>query len=362
MITVGDTLILGIETSCDDTAAAVVKNGHEVLSNILHTQETVHAPYGGVVPEFASRVHIEVVNRVVREAIIQANVRLDQLDAIAVTQGPGLIGALLVGLSFGKALAYSSNIPLIGVHHLEGHLASVRLSSLKIPYPHIALLVSGGHFNLYVVQSSEHYEQLGRTLDDAAGEAFDKGAKMLGLGYPGGPLIDRLAQSGDARKALFPLPYPSTQTLNFSFSGIKTALRYFLHNPQKHHPNTTSADIAAGYQASIVQVLVQKTIHAAMCHDIADIVMVGGVAANSFLRTTMHDQAVAHRFRIHVPELQYCTDNGAMIAAAGWDAYTRQEFAALNIEPFAQRPLRDRSTTMASCGTATEASTYTLTT
>lgn len=349
----GDTLILGIETSCDDTAAAVIRNGHEVLSGILHTQEVVHAPYGGVVPEFASRVHIEVVDRVVRDAMAQANVRLDQLHAVAITQGPGLIGALLVGLSFGKALAYSSDIPLIGVHHLEGHLASARLDSAQVPFPHIALLVSGGHSNLYVVHSDEHYEQLGRTLDDAAGEAFDKGAKMLGLGYPGGPQIDRLAQSGDAGKAPFPLPYPSTQSFDFSFSGIKTALRYFLQSPHKHHPDVTSADIAAGYQTSIVQVLVQKTIHAAVCYDIADIVVVGGVAANSLLRTTMHDRATAHRFRVHIPELRYCTDNGAMIAAAGWNAYTRQEFASLDIEPFAQQPLGARSATMATTETTT---------
>ncbi|HHZ83594.1 MAG TPA: tRNA (adenosine(37)-N6)-threonylcarbamoyltransferase complex transferase subunit TsaD [Nitrospirales bacterium] len=362
MITVGDTLILGIETSCDDTAAAVVKNGHEVLSDILHTQEVVHAPYGGVVPEFASRVHIEVVDRVVREAIAQADTRVDQLHAVAVTQGPGLIGALLVGLSFGKALAYSCDIPLLGVHHLEGHLASARLGITQIPFPHIALLVSGGHSNLYAVQSPEHYEQLGRTLDDAAGEAFDKGAKMLGLGYPGGPLIDQLAQSGDARKAPFPLPYPSTQSFDFSFSGIKTALRYFLQTPQKHHPDTTSADIAAGYQASIVQVLVQKTIHAAVCYDISDIVVVGGVAANSLLRKTMADRAATHQFRVHVPELRHCTDNGAMIAAAGWNAYTHREFASLDIEPFAQQPLRDRPETMISCGTVNELPTCVLTT
>ena len=251
-----------------------------------------------------------------------------------------MIGALLVGLSFGKALAYSSDLPLIGVHHLEGHLASARLGTDRIPFPHIALLVSGGHTNLYAVHSLTHYEQLGRTLDDAAGEAFDKGAKMLGLGYPGGPLIDRLAQSGDPRKAQFSLPYPSKQSFDFSFSGIKTALRYCLHSPHEHHPDATSADIAAGYQASIIQVLVQKTIHAAMCHDIADIVMVGGVAANSFLRTTMDEYAAAHRFRVFVPELHHCTDNGAMIAAAGWNAYTRQEFASLDIEPFSQQQLK----------------------
>lgn len=350
-----DTLILGIETSCDDTAVAVVKNGREVLSDVLHTQDVVHAPYGGVVPECASRVHIEVVDRVVREAIAQANVRLDQLHAIAVTQGPGLIGALLVGLSFGKALAYSSDIPLIGVHHLEGHLASARLGTAEVPFPHIALLVSGGHTNLYAVHSHEHYEQLGRTLDDAAGEAFDKGAKMLGLGYPGGPLIDRLAQSGDPRKAPFPLPYPSKQSFDFSFSGIKTALRYFLQSSHEHHPDVTSADIAAGYQASIIQVLVQKTIHAAACHDITDIVVVGGVAANSLLRTTMYDHAATHRFCVHVPELRYCTDNGAMIAAAGWNAFTHQEFASLDIEPFAQHP---RPKTMP----VTEAPTFALTT
>ena len=349
-----DALILGIETSCDDTAAAVVKNGRQVLSDVLHTQELVHAPYGGVVPEFASRVHIEVVDHVVRGAIAQAGVRLDQLDAVAVTQGPGLVGALLVGLSFGKALAYSSDLPLIAVHHLEGHLASARLGTRHVPFPHIALLVSGGHTNLYAVHSPKHYESLGRTLDDAAGEAFDKGAKMLGLGYPGGPLIDQLAQSGDARKAPFPLPYPSMQSFDFSFSGIKTALRYFLQSPREHHPGMTSADIAAGYQESIVQVLVQKTIHAAAYRNIADITVVGGVAANSRLRTTMYEHAAIHGFRVHTPALQHCTDNGAMIAAAGWNAYTQQQFASLDIEPFAQQRVKDRPETMPICGTIPE--------
>tara|TARA_B100000315_G_C14588341_1_gene594354 strand:+ start:3079 stop:4149 length:1071 start_codon:yes stop_codon:yes gene_type:complete len=336
-----DTLILGIETSCDDTAAAVVKNGHEVLSDVLHTQEAVHAPYGGVVPEFASRVHLETVDSVVREAITQANVQLAHLHAIAVTQGPGLIGSLLVGLSFGKALAYATNIPLIGVHHLEGHLFSARLGTTKIPFPHIALLVSGGHTNLYAVQSYEHYEQIGRTLDDAAGEAFDKGAKMLGLGYPGGPLIERLAQSGDPNKAPFPLPYPSKQSFDFSFSGIKTALRYFLQSSHEHHPDTTPADIAAGYQTSIIQVLMQKTIHAAAYYDISDIIVVGGVAANSLLRATMREHATTHQFRLYFPELRYCTDNGAMIASAGWNSYKHRIFSPLNTEPFAKQRFRE---------------------
>jgi N6-L-threonylcarbamoyladenine synthase len=314
------------------------------------------------VPEYASRVHIEVVDSVVREAIAQADVRLNHLHAIAVTQGPGLIGALLVGLSFGKALAYSANIPLIGVHHLEGHLASARLGTTQIPFPHIALLVSGGHTNLYAVQSHDHYEQLGRTLDDAAGEAFDKGAKMLGLGYPGGPLIDKLAQSGDPRKVPFSLPYPSKRSFDFSFSGIKTALRYFLQSPREHHSDMTSADIAAGYQTSIVEVLIQKTIHAAVCYDISDIVVVGGVAANSLLRTTMYDHTATHHLHLHFPEPRYCTDNGAMIAAAGWNAYTRKNFAPLDTEPFAKQPLRKRPDTMIACEPTTETSTCAMTT
>ena len=337
-----DTLILGIETSCDDTAAAVVKGGYHVLSDVLRSQDDIHTPFGGIVPEFASRAHIAQVEPVVHAALDQAGIQLSDLDAVAVTQGPGLIGSLLVGVSFAKALAYTANIPLIGVHHLEGHLASVWLDSPDVPVPHIALVVSGGHTNLYLVPSRGKYQLLGQTLDDAAGEAFDKAAKMLGLGYPGGPIIDQLAQSGDPRNAPFSLPYASKQSFDFSFSGIKTALRYFLQSAATRRDTVSDADIAAGYQTAIVTVLVQKTIHAATCYDIRDIIMVGGVAANSSLRHNMRTAAAKEGIRLHHPHPRHCTDNGAMIAAAGWTAYAEKQFAALDVEPFAQGAIGTR--------------------
>lgn len=304
---------------------------------MLHSQDSVHTLYGGIVPEFASRAHIEAMDHVLRNTLQKAELRLNQLHAVAVTEGPGLIGSLIVGLSFGKALAYSSNLPLITVNHLEGHLASTQLNNHHIPFPHIGLLVSGGHTNLYVVDSPGHYQLLGKTLDDAAGEAFDKGAKMLGLGFPGGPMIDQLAKSGDPLKATFPLPYPSTKSFDFSFSGIKTSLRYFLQSLDTQNNKATPADIAAGYQASIIEVLVQKTIHAAIHHGIKDIAIVGGVAANSLLRETIQKRSSSHKLRIHLPPLQYCTDNGAMIAAAAWHGYLNENFASLNVEPFSQQ-------------------------
>jgi N6-L-threonylcarbamoyladenine synthase len=279
----------------------------------------LHHPYGGVVPELASRRHIEVVDQVVEAALSEANCHLKDLDAISVTEGPGLAGALLVGISFAKALAYSLKIPLLAVNHLEGHIASVFLEPHKIIFPSIILVVSGGHTNLYYVKDYGRCRLLGRTRDDAAGEAFDKAAKMLDLGYPGGPVIDRLAKLGDPAKIKFPRPYLAKGSLDFSFSGLKTAL---LHHIQKQK-NTSEfkdrlPDLLAGFQEAIVDVLTTKTFWAAEKYRVGMIGISGGVAANTALRSRMIDRAGKSDIQLRLPSLKFCTDNAAMIALAGY--------------------------------------------
>jgi len=256
-------VILGIETSCDETAAAVARADGAVLAEIVRSQVETHARYGGVVPELAGRRHIETIDQVVREALTRAGIGPHELSAVAVTGGPGLIGALLVGVAYGKALAYALRIPLFPVNHLEGHLCAASLGAGAVAPPFVALIASGGHTNLYHVKTWDEPELLGRTLDDAAGEAFDKAAKMLGLGYPGGPVIDRLAGEGDPERAPFPRPYPTCEDLNFSFSGIKTALLYYLRDREAEGRSWHVPDVAAGFQQAIVDVLVEKSLVAA---------------------------------------------------------------------------------------------------
>ncbi|UCD90613.1 MAG: tRNA (adenosine(37)-N6)-threonylcarbamoyltransferase complex transferase subunit TsaD [Desulfobacterales bacterium] len=310
-------IILGIETSCDETAAAVVAEGTKILSSVVSSQAAVHHPYGGVVPELASRKHIETIVPVVDQALHSSAVALKQLDAIAVTRGPGLVGALLVGFCFAKSFAYALDIPYVGVNHLEGHINSVFLTDDPPPFPFVALLASGGHTSIYYVTSHTGFELLGQTRDDAAGEAFDKVAKMLGLGYPGGSRIDQLAKEGNPENIKFSRPYLNKSTFDFSFSGLKTAVwRYLQKNNDTYHDQIP--DIVAGFQEAVVDVLCYKIIHAALAKDCNHIALVGGVAANSRLREKVRHDAKNDGIKVHIPSMALCGDNAAMIAAMGY--------------------------------------------
>jgi N6-L-threonylcarbamoyladenine synthase len=305
--------ILGIETSCDDTAAAVLR-GSSVLSSVVSSQDDVHNPYGGVVPELASRHHMQNILPIIEQALTEAGVQLREIDGIAVTCGPGLIGSLLVGVSVAKAFAVAKNIPLIGVNHIEGHLLAVRLEH-ETPFPFLGLIVSGGHTSLYVARDFGDYGTLGKTRDDAAGEAFDKAAKMLNLGYPGGRVIDQLAQHGDPSAIRFPRAHLKNGKPGFSYSGLKTALRQFLQSPES--ASYRVEDIAASYQEAVVDMLIEPTMRAARDHNLSRIVVSGGVSANSRLRTRMREEGEKHGLRVFVPSPKFCTDNAAMIAFAG---------------------------------------------
>ncbi|MDT7042048.1 tRNA (adenosine(37)-N6)-threonylcarbamoyltransferase complex transferase subunit TsaD [Candidatus Nitronereus thalassa] len=320
--------ILGIETSCDETAAAVVSEKGEVLANVVSSQHDVHRRFGGVVPELASRKHTEKIEEIVQEAIRLAQITLSDVKGIAVTQGPGLAGALLVGVSFGKALAYAQNIPWIAVNHLEGHVASAWLQQPNLQTPCVILVVSGGHTHLYFVPRFQEYRLVGRTLDDAAGEAFDKGAKMLGLDFPGGPALDRLAQSGNPQAVRFPRPYLNRGGLNFSFSGLKTSLLYYMRDIKKNAQECVLADVAAGYQEAIVEVLVEKTFRAVRRYKVGAVAIVGGVSANSRLRVRLAERGAESGVQLTIPRIELCTDNAAMIAAAGLWAFHQGEFAS----------------------------------
>ena len=313
--------VLGIETSCDETSAAVLRDG-TVLSNITRTQ-LAHSAYGGVVPEIASRVHQQLIIPVVDEALRQAGVGRDKLDAVAATYGPGLIGSLLVGLSFGKAFAKARGIPFVGVNHMEAHLLSNLIDEPRPSFPFVNLTVSGGHTQLVLVNAPFRYSVLGETRDDAAGEAFDKAAKMLGIGYPGGPLIDALAKKGNPKAVQFPRPFLEEGSLEFSFSGLKTSLLYYLRRngitgeTLKKEP-ARLADLCASFQAAILDVLIGKLLDAASRFGARDICVSGGVAANSELRHRLGEEASARGLRLFIPRFEFCTDNGAMIAAAGY--------------------------------------------
>jgi len=316
--------VLGIETSCDETAAAVVRSDGRVVSSVVASQVPVHQKYGGVVPELASRAHLESVLPVVEEALKRSALQVSELDGIAVTQGPGLIGALMVGVHTAKGLAYSLNKPLIGVHHIEAHIAAVRLWDDRHPaattphYPHVALAVSGGHTHLYLVRGAGDIELLGQTLDDAAGEAYDKVASMLGLGYPGGKIIDDWAQQGNPKSIAFPRAWLGERHDFFSFSGLKTAVRNHLHT-HGIPKDQGLADLCASFQEAVVHVLVKKTLRAARRLNVSDVVVAGGVAANSRLRQHFRDQAEQGKatLTMHIPPPRYCTDNAAMIAGLG---------------------------------------------
>jgi N6-L-threonylcarbamoyladenine synthase len=305
--------VLGLETSCDDTAAAVLR-GATVLSSIVSSQDEVHSPYGGVVPELASRHHLRNVLPVLDRALHVANVPLDQLDGIAVTCGPGLVGSLLVGVSLAKSLAMAKGLPLVGINHIEGHLLAIQLEQ-EVAFPFLCLIVSGGHTSLYVARGLGDYGTLGGTRDDAAGEAFDKAAKMMGLGYPGGRVIDRLAQEGNPTALRFPRAHLKNGQVGFSYSGLKTALRQFLQSEDGVHQR--KEDIAASYQEAVVDMLIGPTIAAATAQGLSRIVVSGGVSANSRLRCRMREETERHGLHVFFPSLQFCTDNAAMIALAG---------------------------------------------
>lgn len=312
-------LILGIETSCDETAAAVVADGRRVLSSVVATQFELHAQYGGVVPELAARRHLENILPVIQGALDQAGITLKELEGLAVTQGPGLIGALVIGMGVAKALAFSLNLPLVGVHHLESHIAAVFLTDTPPLFPFVALVVSGGHTNLYQVQSFQEMALLSRSRDDAAGEAFDKVAKLMGLGYPGGAVIETLAAAGNP--AAFPLPRPRIpeEPLTFSFSGLKTAVAYQLKKqPEILTDANARADLAASFQEAVVESLVSRAWQALELTGHQRLVVSGGVAANGRLRQALQEKAGADGIELCLPPLTLCTDNAAMVAALGY--------------------------------------------
>jgi N6-L-threonylcarbamoyladenine synthase len=331
-------LILGIDTSCDDTAAAVVENGTRILANIVSTQTEIHKKYGGIVPELASRRHIEMIWPVIDEALKAADIKLDDLSGIAVCHGPGLIGSLLVGCSFAKALCYSKGIPLLAVNHLEGHIFSAFLEESKPSCPFLALIVSGGHTCLYRVDGFGAYRELGRTRDDAAGEAYDKVSKLLGLGYPGGPVIEKIAQGGNPKAIDFPRAY-LPESFDFSFSGLKTAVLHFVKEQKAENREQKVNDIAASFQASVIDVLVRKTEWAIKKERIKRVVLTGGVAANRELRKRMEDMGVEKETEIFIPSISFCTDNAAMIASAGYYHLEAGDIAGFDLNPKAYMPL-----------------------
>ncbi|MBA3289332.1 MAG: tRNA (adenosine(37)-N6)-threonylcarbamoyltransferase complex transferase subunit TsaD [Acidimicrobiia bacterium] len=309
----GDTLILGIETSCDETAAALVMGGSDIVSTVVSSQVELHASFGGVVPEIASRAHLELLNPVIARAMVEAGVRDDRIDAVACTIGPGLVGALLVGVSAAKALALAWDVPFVGVNHLEAHLYAAMLEDPSVELPVVVLLASGGHTLLVEMREPGRYRLLGQTIDDAAGEAFDKVARFLGLGYPGGPAVEQVAHEGDPAAIAFPRAMRN-EGLDVSFSGLKTAVL----NHVRDHPDVDTADVAASFQAAVVDVLVVKARRAAAEVDAKGLALGGGVAANSALREAVLDACMADGLRAYLPSRSMCTDNAAMIAAAGW--------------------------------------------
>lgn len=324
-------LILGIETSCDETAAAVVRNGREVLSDVVASQIAVHSPYGGVVPELASRKHVENILPVISQALRAAGVGLKDVNALAVTQGPGLIGALLVGLSAAKGLAYALRKPVCAVNHLEGHMEAAFMEAERPEEPFVCLVVSGGHTALYYVAPDGVSQCVGSTRDDAAGEAYDKVAKLLGLGYPGGVIIDRLAQNGNPSAFSFPKAYLEKGSLDFSFSGIKTAVAYFVKQYGLPSERPTVAtyrleDLAASFQEAVVDVLVEKTMLAVERFGVCHVAVAGGVAANSRLRVRLQEEAAYRRAQLYIPHIRYCTDNAVMVAVAGYRIWKRRGF------------------------------------
>lgn len=316
-----DIVILGIESSCDETAASVVRNGREVLSNVISSQIALHTLYGGVVPEIASRKHIEKINVVIEEALAEAHMTLDDIDAIGVTYGPGLVGALLVGVSEAKAIAYAKNLPLIGVHHIEGHISANYIENKDLEPPFACLVVSGGHTHLVIVKDYGKYEIVGRTRDDAAGEAFDKVARAIGLGYPGGPKIDKVSKEGNPNAIAFPRVKVADSAYDFSFSGLKSAVLNYLNGCKMKNIPIVQADVAASFQKAVVDVLVEHAMHAVEEYGFKKFAIAGGVASNSALRSAMEEACKKRGVAFYHPSPILCTDNAAMIGAAAYYEY-----------------------------------------
>lgn len=319
-----DIIILGIESSCDETSVAIVKNGREVLSNVINTQISIHELYGGVVPEIASRNHVENISPVMKEALKKANIEIDDVDGIACTYGPGLVGALLVGVSYAKALSYAANKPLIGVNHIQGHIAANYITYKELKPPFLTLLISGGNTQLVLVKDYTEFEILGKTRDDAVGEAFDKIARVIGLGYPGGPKMDKLAQEGTPNIVL---PKVHIDGLDFSFSGLKTAIINLHHKA----PDINKADLAASFEKDVAEILLENTKKAVKETNINKIALAGGVSANSYIRKAFKELEEKENIEIYYPELKLCTDNAAMIASAGYYNYLKGNFSDLKL-------------------------------
>lgn len=331
-------LILGIESSCDDTSAAVL-NKDVVLSNVLSSQDEIHSQFGGVVPELASRQHLQAINPIVNSALEKAGVQLSDIELIAATQGPGLIGSLLVGFSYSKALSHVSKIPFVGVDHMAGHILSIHLNEKKPPFPYIALIVSGGTSSIYLAKSHSEFSCLGRTRDDAAGEAFDKVAKLLGLPYPGGPHVSKQAEDGDPQRIKFPRAWLEQNSLDFSFSGLKTAVLNYVNTCKAKKIEVHTPDICASFEAAVVEVLVTKTIRAAKLHNISTIALGGGVSANISLRAQLEQSCLDNNFEFFSPQIKFCTDNAAMIALAGYYTYLKTGMTGIDKDVYSRSHL-----------------------
>ena len=329
-----DILVMGIESSCDETSVSIVKNGREVLSNVINSQIKIHEEYGGVVPEIASRCHTEVINGVMKQALKDAKVTLEEIDTIAVTQGPGLVGALLVGVSYAKGLSFVTDKPLVAVNHIEGHIAGNYLSHPDLNPPFLCLIISGGHTHLINVKSYTEFEILGKTRDDAIGEAFDKVARVVGLGYPGGPKVDNLAKEGEPN---IKLPVTHFDNLDFSFSGIKTAVINLNHKD----PNINKSDLCASFQKAVTEMLITNVKKSIKLYKSDKIVIAGGVSRNSFIRASFEDLAKELKIKVYYPEPILCTDNAAMIAAAGYYAYKKGIRSNMTLNSIATDSLND---------------------
>jgi N6-L-threonylcarbamoyladenine synthase len=334
--------ILAIETSCDDTGAAVILDGRRILSNVVSSQISIHQKYGGVVPELASRKHIESIVPIVTEALETAKVTLKEIDGIAVTQGPGLVGSLLVGLSFAKSMAFAAGLPFIGVNHIEAHLSAIFLEEEPPKFPFIGLVVSGGHTSLFRVDGFGKCKRLGQTRDDAAGEAFDKVAKLFNLGYPGGPIIDELSRTGNSKAVRFPRPVLKKGSFDFSFSGLKTAVVNYVKThpkPVEGFPEELIKDIVSSFQEAVVEVLVKKTVQAAQQQGLKRVVLAGGVAANQCLRLKMKEEAVEEKLKVYLPSPSFCTDNAAMVGVVGYEYLKQGIRSPLSLNAFSNVPI-----------------------
>ena len=337
-----DVLILAIESSCDETAASVVKNGREVLSNVIYSQIALHTVYGGVVPEIASRKHIEKINQVIEEALKEADVTLKDIDAIAVTYGPGLVGALLVGVSAAKAISFATGIPLVGVHHIEGHISANFIENKELEPPFVCLVASGGHSHLVLVKDYGKFEIIGRTRDDAAGEAFDKVARAIGLGYPGGPKIDKLSKEGNPNAIEFPRAKIAESEYDFSFSGLKSAVLNYINSCQMKGEDINRADVAASFQKAVIDVLVEHSLHAVKEYGCDKFAIAGGVASNSSLREAFEKECKKQNVKFYHPSPIFCTDNAAMIGVAGYYEYMNGVRSGLDLNAVPNLKLGER--------------------